>query len=746
MHFRYNSVVLVPPRRLTATASSRIRPSPPGRFSASAAVAFCIIAQFAAALPAWASVDSTRTFPAAQAQTPPKFDATLSDPEWQKAVTAKGFEDLTTRKTAPLETTAYLLYDSQNLYVAFRANQDGVPIHASQTTNNIGFGQDDLVGVGIDTSAGSQVYFFEATPRGVRYQQSTESTRYAPPWEVRTSVDGSTWTAMFVIPLRDLRAAGGQHKTWRINFFRNVAGVAEHYTWAFDGLMQDGQPPNWPNSYDARWWPTLNELAIAGNAARPQPRAEFYGLESMGRDRKVFQQAGNTFNTQSVRNYGLDFVYPVTSTIAAVGTLNPDFSNVEVDQQTIVPQEFQRNLTEYRPFFAQGAQYFNNQSFGLGGNITPSYQLLYTPSFGAFDRGIKVEGTYGDQSIGALSLRSTAAGSSLDDQAFGFKHATPTRTFLYWAYGVNAHHDIGNDSSVESGIAGRNLATGFVWGYDQVLEQRRIINDPQHRFAFGRTGFIDVHKPNYEWFFSYLDVSPGYNPIDGFTTVNDIRGPYGSVNWTTTLPGLKTWTGFVTADRYLTRVGTVHQADFFGTTDFYTKNLFHINLTQQTSSLNDPFLTGGINLPFNQSQITLGYHDGTPAPFDVFYGEGPFATFFLQQFNVFTTRPIGTHLNLSLTYAGTHERAPAMPVDGQILRSIAVGESLGPETNLTLALRSINGRGGFASPGLNFSAGLHNKFNNGSEVFISFGTPAAPATLNRFIVKYLWRIGGGAGT
>ena len=79
-------------------------------------------------------------------------------------------------------------------------------------------------------------------------------------------------------------------------------------------------------------------------------------------------------------------------------------------------------------------------------------------------------------------------------------------------------------------------------------------------------------------------------------------------------------------------------------------------------------------------------------------------------------------------------------------RRVALEESLGPETNLTLALRSINGNGGFALPGVNFAAGLHNKFKSGSELFVSFGTPAAPVTLNRVIVKYLLRIGGGAGT
>jgi hypothetical protein len=75
-----------------------------------------------------------------------------------------------------------------------------------------------------------------------------------------------------------------------------------------------------------------------------------------------------------------------------------------------------------------------------------------------------------------------------------------------------------------------------------------------------------------------------------------------------------------------------------------------------------------------------------------------------------------------------------------------LGESLGPDSSATIAFRSINGDGGFALPGKNFSAAFHSKFRNGSEIFVNYGTPASPLTLNRLIVKYVLRIGGGAGT
>ncbi|HYK53320.1 MAG TPA: hypothetical protein VEV38_07300 [Candidatus Eremiobacteraceae bacterium] len=719
---------------------------PAYRFACVLGVSASIVAAFA--LQANASVNRSHLYPAALASAPPAFDASLSDPAWASAVTANGFEDITTRRPAPLDTTAYLMYDQTNVYIGFKVDQDGVPIHEEQSTNDVGFGQDDAVGVCIDTSgAGTQVYCFETTPRGVRYQQASESARYAPPWKATAKVDGSTWTAMMVIPMKDLRAPGGKNRTWLFNFIRICAATGEHYSWAYDGLMQDAQPPNWPIFTDARWWPSLTGLDIAATGGRPQPRAEIYGLESAGRDRNEFSQPNNTIAPQQVRNEGIDLTYPITSTIAAVGTLNPDFSNVEVDQQTIVPQEFRRNLVEYRPFFAQGAQYFTpDQLVPAGGFDTAPDEVFYTPSLGTFDRGEKVEGTFGAQAFGLLEVRGVEPdGSTIDDTAFGFDHILPNRTFLLWTNGVLAHHSIGDDTTIDSGIAGRNLNTGLVWGYNQALEDRSVIADPT-QFSYLRNEFLDVHKPNYEIFQGYQDIGSGYGPMDGFTTIDDSHGPVYMFNFAGTTPGLKSWTGFFTGDRFETHDGTVHQADFFGSEDIVTNKLIHANVGVNVSELDDPFLTGGITLPFNITSMSLGYRDGTPTPFDTFYGAGNFANFYLQQFQISSTHPIGNKFSLQWAYDGTHERSDAIGVDGQLLRSVAIGDSLGPDTDVTLAYRAISGHGGFASPGDNLAAAFHTKFKNGSELFVNFGTPAAPVTLDRLIIKYLLRIGGGAGT
>ncbi len=72
--------------------------------------------------------------------------------------------------------------------------------------------------------------------------------------------------------------------------------------------------------------------------------------------------------------------------------------------------------------------------------------------------------------------------------------------------------------------------------------------------------------------------------------------------------------------------------------------------------------------------------------------------------------------------------------------------SLGSDTSFSVALRSISGTGGYAAPGVNLAASLHARFRSGGELYLTFGTPASPRTLDRALVKYVLHLGGGAGT
>jgi hypothetical protein len=726
-----------------------------------------------------AAVSASFSFPVARAPHPMALDPTLSDPAWkQGAVPNDGpWMNITRLAPAVYGTQEYLLYDNRYLYVAFRVEQRGVRVTDSQTTNDVGFGIDDFVGIGVDTSGvGTDAYYFETTPRGTRYEQANENVRYQPRWRAAGLVTADGWNAVLIVPLDVMRIAHAGKQTWRFQFVRGIAQTGEHYVWAFNGLMSDGPQGGWPIFRDTRFWAAGTGIDIAhGAASRPKPRVDLYALESLGRDRDLFEQPNQTFLPQSVRYYGVDFSVPVTSTINFVGTLNPDFSNVEIDQETIAPQEFRRVLTEYRPFFSQGAVFVNAAS----GYRTQTYisssgtqSIFYSPSIGSFDRGEKIEGTFGDQSFGILNFRGfdETTGNTFDDTAFGYEHALQDNSFLYWSDGVLAHHSLaGDDSTIEGGVEARNLHTGLIGFADYSIEDGTWV--PQGRADLFQA-FADVHQPYYEVNVGYLDVSPNYNPIDGYTANSDIRGVQGDVYFAGGESGpIKSWNVYTAYDRFQDESGAVHQADF----DPFFSMVFDNELSidglgpvigelRSYALPSGPSCTGsivvrsyftgypcyrdGITSPFDLMSVPLGYGDATPNPLDVDYAWGSFGSNYTHLFTLNDTRVIGERFTLGLAYDGTWERPFVTGVlNSQWLRRVSLGYNVTNESTFTVAVRSINGYGGFATiVGTDVALAYHQVFRSGDELYVNYGTPAAAATLDRLIVKFIFHAGGDIGT
>jgi len=742
-----------------------------------------MVCTFAAAasftLPARAAVNRDFSFPVVRAAHPLALDPSLADPAWQAGKVPDGgspWQDVTTRGPAPHATTAYLLYDDHYLYVAFQAEQAGTPILATQSTNESGFGIDDFVGVALDPSGtGTQAYFFETTPRGIRYEQASENTRYRPYWQAAAASDpaGGKWTAVMIVPLADLRIRPGAHQSWRVNFVRQVAAKGEHYSWAYDGIMQDAGAGNWPVFTDARFWAQATGFTFNGLAnARPKPRLDVFGALSAGADRHLFQQANGTFAAEPARPAGFDLSVPITQTINFVGTLHPDFSNVEIDQETIAPQEFRRQVLEYRPFFSQGANYLEPVANGANsGSVLGAPNLVfYSPDIGPFESGEKVEGTFGNQSFAALTFHGydVTTNTPFDDAAFGYQHALGDHSFIYWADGVLAHHGSqGDDTTIETGVAGRNNKSGFVWAFNHDFENGTWV--PQGS-ATSTNGFVDVHKPNYEVLAGYLDIAPNYNPIDGYTANSDIRGPEGFVNFSGSTKSLKNWNLFVGGDRFMDDSGAIHQTDTQIGFNAAFKNGFSIDglgpdvgllreygipagpgctgaIVGESSFTGYPCYKDGVTNRFNLFAVPIGYGDGTPTPIDADASWGPYGTNYQHLYSVSTTRPFGHKVVLGLEYDGSLQRAFSNgELNSQWLRRVSIGYQATADSAFTLGLRDINGTGGFSTPGLNFSAGYAARLHGGDELYVNWGTPAANATLDRLIVKFVFHTGAESGT
>jgi hypothetical protein len=418
------------------------------------ALAFVRLAAIAVSLSPIAA-NARTTLDAVRAEQAPPVTGSFDDlnaPIWKRSLHFSAFSNFTTHRPMTDRTDAYLIFGPDAVYCAFVSTQE-TPITATQRENGVGLGLDDYVSLMFDTNGnGTSQYFFETSPRGVRYQAASESNRYDPPWIAKAAIEGHMWLGEIVVPYRFLR---GTSSSWSVNVVRYVAQTQSFYTYAFD--------PTMTSPFDVTLWPTMHDAPKLA-ATKRNPTAEIYGLADMGRDRHIFEGAAGQFVSNTIRNDGADLKIPITSGLNLDATLNPDFSNVESDQQTISPQEFRYQYAEYRPFFTQGA------------NTLPGSEVFYSPSIGIFDRGEKLEGSIGRIGIGVLDVG--AFGSS--NQAYDFAYNSSDQELSISLAGASSHRANGSDNVSEFNASNLNTTSRIQSGVSIAFEDGAVTkNDDQ---------------------------------------------------------------------------------------------------------------------------------------------------------------------------------------------------------------------------------------------------------------------------
>ncbi len=342
--------------------------------------AICLLTLVAAAsvlsTPASGAQGQTDTdppsIPAVQVAEPPVIDGLLDDPCWEEATHMTDFwrerED-----ESPIEKTeAWLGYDGEAIYVAFRCH-DSKPseIRAAQKKRQGRIWDDDRVVVGIDVNdTGRNWYNFNVTPAGTQYDYvpggTSEKIEWKGDWRAAGSVDEEGWSAEIEIPFSILRYPDGQD-TFRVVLSRFLARQEDWCTW--------------PPAY-ARVWDTDNCARWTGLTTPPVPfRCTFmpYALSVLSEDEEDREPLTAGFDVKGTFPNG----------VVGLGTYNPDFRNLEDVVETIDFTYVERHLPEYRPFFREGEYYFP------GG-------IFYSRRIEDFDLGAKAFGTLGRHQFGVL--------------------------------------------------------------------------------------------------------------------------------------------------------------------------------------------------------------------------------------------------------------------------------------------------------------------------------------------------------
>ena len=168
-------------------------------------------------------------------------------------------------------------------------------------------------------------------------------------WVSKTIYDGNKWVVEMGIPFKSIRYKAGVD-TWGINFSRLDLKLNEKTSWApvprqfqsanlaFAGTLQWDKPP--PN-------PGLNVSLIPYTAVKASTN-----------------HAVNT-STDVDFDAGLDAKWAISSSLNLDVTINPDFSQVEVDRQVINLDRFELFFPERRQFFLENKDIFTD--FGATG-------------------------------------------------------------------------------------------------------------------------------------------------------------------------------------------------------------------------------------------------------------------------------------------------------------------------------------------------------------------------------------------
>lgn len=249
-----------------------------------------------------------------------------------------------------------IAYDDNNIYIAAICYQNFEKINQSLKRDQ-DYWDGDGIGIILDPyDQKTLAYFFGTNPAGAQtdaliVQSSNFSSKWDAKWEVSTSINDSAWIAEFKIPFRILKFS--KDKTnWGINVVRNLTKISSYHTWNPVPLQFEG--------IDIGYLGTLQFDVL--------PKGKNVNVSLIPYVKYGFNEPKQT----NFRNWdaGLQSKLSFGTKMNLDLAINPDFSQVDIDQQVTNLTRFSVFLPENRTFFLENSDLFG--SYGTG-SIKPFY-------------------------------------------------------------------------------------------------------------------------------------------------------------------------------------------------------------------------------------------------------------------------------------------------------------------------------------------------------------------------------------
>lgn len=306
-----------------------------------------------------------------RAISPIKIDAEMNDPTWAAMDVAKDFNQYfpndTVLATAPTEVR--MTYDDNYIYIFAKMYNLGPRSYVVPSLRRDYRGPAfDGFTVVLDTYKDkTNAFVFGVNPYGVQREglitNGGNQTRSRAPgngsgafsltwdnkWVAETKIHEDYWVAEMAIPFKTLRFKENQD-SWYINFYRIDSEYTERSTWS--PIPRNFSLINLGFNKTLQW---DEPLRAPGKNISLIPYTAF----------RTFKNFEDNTPTESEFAVGGDAKVAVTSALNLDLTFNPDFSQVEADQQVTNLDRFEIFFPEQRQFFLENADLF--AAFGSDG-------------------------------------------------------------------------------------------------------------------------------------------------------------------------------------------------------------------------------------------------------------------------------------------------------------------------------------------------------------------------------------------
>ncbi len=295
------------------------------------------------------------------------LDGSLDEEVWKsQTVYARDFRQYfpTDSVVAEDNTTIRMAFDDENLYIAIECFSRGTDYTIPTLKRDYRAGGNDNITLMIDPfSDGANAFMFGTNPAGVQREGLISgggtsiqgfTTSWDNKWKCETKIYDDKYVAEMSIPFSTLRFNKGV-KQWKFNSYRFDMQANERSTWI--------QIPRNQWIFNLGYMGNMNfqeEINSSGSKVSLIP----YGITSYTKDIEAGTPSDNNFNV------GGDAKIAVTSGLNLDLTVNPDFSQVEVDRQVTNLSRFEISFPERRQFFLENADLFG--SFGFE-NMNPFF-------------------------------------------------------------------------------------------------------------------------------------------------------------------------------------------------------------------------------------------------------------------------------------------------------------------------------------------------------------------------------------